>query len=572
MSVISRRPLWCAFFLVVPVLAYYFYGICPINQDESIDPWFYTGYANAFVALQRVFGWPYYAVRFAANIPAYALVDWFGSLRGYMVSRYLLILLAGIPLTLWVDRRFGWRPAVVTFLFFLCNPIFLRPVLWEYTQAYGIPYAIAGISAWLLAAPRPLFSRFMAGAAMFAAMASHVFLITAVGAFVLVALVQRVRKREFAALALYDILLPSAGALACLGVGYALYVLKVGVFDPTVLVSVQINAISAGHDYNVTHHTAFMTWGPKSLYMYVCPALLCLTAALLRRRLLATDHLATIWWFAFIYQAFYFGYQFFLKGFVVETYYYFDYLSVAICVLMALWAGLVSELDGRQRGITLLLGLTAVSPLVAMPIFGRLYASGQLPPQSFGSGVFALVAGGIAIVIVTSITLAAPRLRWAGGLSIAAGLVLVQGFSFWDLAHKKVFQAATFPRERGVYRVATDVSHIFAAYSTPERRLRGWYRTQSYSLGSAFSVMLLDTINPAFSLGGMPQIGEYEVKRLREPQTAYVLVLAEKKQDTVDGEAALSKAGFQTALEFDRRLGRDPYFAYARLLRLVRDK
>ena len=95
-----------------------------LNQGSTIDPYVYTGYIHNSGDLLSRYGLTYYSVRFGLILPAKAFTLAFGPEAGYLALRYVLTLLAGIPLYALIRRHMGVCVAVLTYCALITRPVF----------------------------------------------------------------------------------------------------------------------------------------------------------------------------------------------------------------------------------------------------------------------------------------------------------------------------------------------------------------------------------------------------------------------------------------------------------------
>src|SRR5215510_6731412 len=367
----NRRSLiYEALFLsLAPLVTWIVVGIVLINQDNFIDPWYYTGYGRIFPVLHALFDWPYYATRFPV-IGLNEAASLLPPVIGYGVLRYLLLLLCGLPLYVWARQSFGRGVACVSYLFLFWNPLLPRILLWDLTIFVSVPLALAGAAVWLLSEGRTPRLRVIAGALWMASIASHPFTATAIGVFVLVQSIRRIRNHEILQLLRHDFLPAAAGAGVCLLVGFIYYRVRIGPFDPMTFLTVTLDAVSAGNSFAESHRTPVLSWAAREYHVYVPLLCVILGGILLRRRLLANTAASGVWWFALAYFGVYLVYQLVFGRFVLETFYYFAHLAIVVFLLVpVILAELASTVDGRRKARVL---AAATLALAVIPFVNRL--------------------------------------------------------------------------------------------------------------------------------------------------------------------------------------------------------
>jgi len=136
--------------LLMPLISFWAMRFIPINQNQYLDPYVYTGYIHDFKDLIARYGLTYYSVRFGMIIPAQVFAYLFGPVSGYFAFRYVLALSAGMSLYYMVKRQFSQPVAAVTVIGLLTSPYFARALLWDYPDAAGVPFLVAAICLFLL--------------------------------------------------------------------------------------------------------------------------------------------------------------------------------------------------------------------------------------------------------------------------------------------------------------------------------------------------------------------------------------------------------------------------------------
>ena len=85
---------WAAV-LVAPLLGVALLRAPFVNALTDNDTWFYSGYGWALAHHVEIFGWFYYADRFTVVLPIAVSTGLFGPDGGYLVLRYLAVVMAG---------------------------------------------------------------------------------------------------------------------------------------------------------------------------------------------------------------------------------------------------------------------------------------------------------------------------------------------------------------------------------------------------------------------------------------------------------------------------------------------
>ncbi len=273
-------------------------GISMVDQQNYVDPEFYTGNGQSFETMWTVHGPTYYAARFPIMFVNTASQQVAPGLLGYVLLRFIVFLMAALPLYLLARRMFGVQVAVVSSAFLVLNPLFPRILNWDLTTFLSIPAALAGIALWY-AFPRTWSLAIVAAGFLFSvSVNSHVFTGTAIGIFLAVELVfAAFRPRGLRAYAgrLAGL---GLGALIRFGLGAVFYLAALGERSTEALLGVTTNAISAGRLYAETHDVPLADYYATNYEMYV-PLLTTAAAAVLNRhRLFSNTREARIIWFA----------------------------------------------------------------------------------------------------------------------------------------------------------------------------------------------------------------------------------------------------------------------------------
>jgi hypothetical protein len=554
-----------AFLLASPLLAWLVFDINLINQDTYVDPWFYTGYGQSFEKMVEVYRWPYYALRFPVIFLNTLCCSGDAPVAGYSLLRYALVLLAGVPLFILAQRHFGRVAAICSYLFLFCNALFLRVILWDLTPFVSIPAALAGICIWLLSEKWRLTGRFVAGALFAASINAHIFTLTAIGCFVAVDSAMSLGSAESRRRLVRELTAAILGAVAMIALGTIYYIVRIGVFDPRMLFSVNLFALRAGSSYVAANTRPFLVWIVGATY--VCVPVMLLAATIAMRRAMARSRAErVIVGFLAVYCAFYAVYCYFRGGFILHTFYYFGHLTIAVYLIVPVVVGLLVRLTGLARSIAVAFVLGLLLPVVALRV-----------EIERASGFFNTIITGLprlevfaAVSLLLVLLLAVKRLpRLLLPVVVALLAFSVQLATLADPAHRIVFDYRVSARERGVYLTGVEYIRFVAQYDTAARRVLVW-STNDLSLGSVTFTMLGDSIHAPFTGVRMPTIGERERERLALPQLRYVMMLAIRPEDLAGGKVALEHAGIRFRPVETRRLGDSGYSAVAELVEIVR--
>jgi len=188
MSTETGGPRWTwrdfAFLLITPVLAWWALRITLFMQHAYADPWFYTGAGQEFPTLVKQYGWAYYYVRFPIMFVNTLFCQGEEGVFGYVLLRYVIILISGGTLYGMALQQFGRLPARAAFLFLFLNPQYIAVTNWDLTPFLSVPAALTGAALWLWDGRRRGLKTFLAGAMFCVSINCHIFTITAVGCFI----------------------------------------------------------------------------------------------------------------------------------------------------------------------------------------------------------------------------------------------------------------------------------------------------------------------------------------------------------------------------------------------------
>ena len=556
--------------LLAPVAAWAVFGIVLINQDGYVDPWLYLGYGRAFNVLHAMFDWTYYGVRFPVVMLNEFFVGGDHPVAGYVALRYLLLLACGIPVYLWARATYGRYAAVIGYLFLFCNPLLPRILLWDLTTFVSVPMALAGMAVWLLS--ERVSGRFLSGALMMGAIASHAFTGTAIGTFLGVQAVRRIRSWEWRSLMRNDVLATALGAAAAFVVGCLYYYAELGPydFDPRVIVNVTVAAAGAGEGYAAVNHTPFLVWAAREFHVYVPLLCVAISAPLLGRRALENSTIAAAWWWGMLYTGMYYVYQLVFGRFVLETFYYFAHLSLVVFLLVPVIVGELKRAQPQRNAV--LVWSVGITALVLLPLTHHIApAFGKwLETTAYDNRTALGIVGALTGV---SIVFTRPLIRRGAALAVlGVFLLLVQTLTFSNSAHRWVFDSQHRARELGVYLAAVQMMDVFASNSTPDAPVLLWYCGPQRSILSVASTASLHTVNsPWANEPCQPRLGEYERKRLTSIQPRYVLMLSEDPGTFARQEASLKDDGYLVQDVFARAIGDATYRADLRLVQIMRE-
>ena len=529
--------------LFLPLVAFYAMRFVPINQNGYLDPYVYTGYIHDFKDLLARYGMTYYSVRFGMIVPGQWFAQLFGPEGGYLAFRYTLALIAGIPLYYMVKRQFSQPVAVVAVAAMVTSPYFARALLWDYPDAAGVPFLTAAICIFLMEG-RPSFLRdVLAGCCAAMAVNSNFFEISLIGIFGLIWLVFSVASHRPLKEVLRRVSGVALGALVIcfLGILYYWHAFgrPVNIFAPTLGMASNLQK-GGTRQWRVPG----ISWIARQIHVLI-PVLLSVCCVLIIRWRRVTFTSLIVVSFGLAATAFYYVEQFLLDSDVLQLFYYFSYLLPAVFLMLAFLWQMLWERIRLGASAFIGLGLTVfVVPLMAVSW------GGWVPPNLSVSHWLAL--GGAAIVVVFLATREWRRPAMQDTLCCLA-LVLVGGwFTFGLTNYSGLMQTGPTARnvEMDVYRVALQFMRVVPKIEERPGIIKFWYNNRiGNSINSVQSTHLwgyskLNTNPPEDP--GLPHLGEFQMKLLRDPQMRYLGLLCESEQELSQGLAALT----QESVEF----------------------
>jgi hypothetical protein len=552
--------------LLLPLVAFWVMRFIPINQNNYLDPYIYTGYIHAFPDLIARFGVTYYSVRFGLIVPAQWFAKVFGPMGGFFAFRYALAVIAGAPLYYTVKRNFSQPVAVMTVAGMMTSPYFARTLLWDYPDAAGVPFLVAAVCLFLLEERPSLWRDGLAGACTAMAVNSNFFEVSLIGIFGVVWLslallfrrpLKEVMKR-IGGVALGGFLITLLGCLyywRALGRPVNIYYVTLGM------------AFSQARGGAKAWRTPGAGWIVTQIQVLVPVFLVvcCVFVARWRRAALAS---LVVVGFGVAVTAFYYAEQFVLASNILEFFYYFSYFMPAVFLMLAfLWQALWERTRGSAPAF-IGLGLAA---LLAQWL-PAIWAGRTLPYLTLSQW---LALAGVAIVTVFLATrdwrLPAVQgmLPWLAlvllGVSFTAGMASYGGMIRNGPAAANM--------EMDVYRVALQFVGAVPKQAEHPGLIRFWYNNRvGNSINSVQSTYLwgyskLNASPPADP--GLPHLGEFQLQSLQNPELRYLVLLCESREECSQGLAALTQAGVVFKPEDDRILASGHYRIYYQLVELV---
>lgn len=552
--------------LLLPLAAFWVMRFVPINQNHFLDPYVYTGYIHNFDDLMARYGLTYYSVRFGLIVPAQWFARLFGVEDGYLAFRYVLALVASIPLYCVVKRHFSQPIAILTVAGMLTSPYFARALLWDYPDSAGVSFLTAAVCLFLLEERPSLWRDTLAGACAAMAVHSNFFVVALVGIFSLVwsflALWFRHPlkdvARHFSGVAL--------GAFLVTLLGCLYYWRAIG--RPADIFSVTFGmASSLANGGTRQWRVPGISWIATQIHVLL-PVLLGVCCILVTRWRRITFTGLVIVTFGVAATAFYYIEQLFLGSDVLQLFYYFSYLIPAVFLMLAyLWQALWEQ-TRRGAPAFVAMGLTALLGQWMLAIWG----DRTLPNLTI---LHWLALCGVA---VAALFLATRDWRWPSARSLLSwvALILLGGCftaAFSDYSNLMRNRHTTDNQEMDVYRVAQQFMHAVPKVSEHPGIIRFWYNNRiGNSINSVQSTFLwgyskINTNPPEDP--GLPHLGEFQLHLLRDPQLRYLGLLGETDEELSLGLAALTREGIEFTNADYRELASGDYRIYYQLVELT---
>ena len=537
--------------LLAPLAVYWGLRPVPVNQAGMLDPYFYTGYIHNFNDLIQRYDLTYYAVRFGLIGPGRLFAWMFGAEGGYFALRYVLALVACLPLYAFARRHLGRPVAALSYVALLSSPWFLRALLWEHPDATGVPFLLATMG--LLLWDREVSWR-DAAAGVCASMAvnSNLFTLAVAGIFgVAYAAVSVLYGTRWSTLWKRSLLF-GAGFLAVLTGGWLYYRRLLGVprnfFRPTLEIVQQLN----GGGMKVWRIPG-AGWVTTGFHVFV-PVLIaaCCVAVTVRRRMrfetavIAASGCGVV--------GFFWVHQFLLSGDTLQLFYYFSY-CIPSCFLMlaCAWQALADRAGGDVAVWAWAAGMVAPWLVVA---------NGARAVEGTGWSVWL----GLAVATLAAVALGGAgwrRREWGGGLAVAAGILMGIAIAcglgggrhgetgLQQYAVIRAFAAADALRdgddgELSLYRLSLQVMESAPKQAEHPGGLLFWYPHRPHNFMDSLQSTYLwgySRFNGPEPNLGLPALDAVQVRTLRDGSVRYLAMLGDSRAELEQGLEALRRAG-----------------------------
>jgi hypothetical protein len=531
---------------LTPILTVIALRLPLINQLNYADPWFYSAFAWVPKHQFAVFGWNYFSVRFPAILAIGVFERVFGAGDGYLLLRYLLAVASGLSLYLCVRRFASVSVALGTAVLLYLQPFFSRMLLWDYSAFVEVSVGLAGVALWFWSDRRRLSWTLLPGAALAAGVFANALFGTAVLVLFLVEGVAAIRQRGPARIAYFARL--GVAAVAAIGVfllGYLSYLEILGGLSPYDLLRPTIKFLAENSKNSSPYRFPASSWLLREPRIWGPVIMSIALVAVLRRRILAITLEARIAQMCVAYTAFLWLYRFLITSSVIETWWAYSVVVVAMAPAMGvLLHELVDRSTRPRRWAAIALGAFALTAILIRDVSGpaneaystlakhegllvALLAIGVTAAVGIGSRVVPRAASLTLLVVVLAIMSFAPSVLDGRGTT---GIFVTRGSTEWN-----------------AYGAGQRFADLVRNYDNPKHRVFLWYP----GLLGYVSIAWLDlpqdadTLNevgvPTESLGHLTPLG---AARLKQPEVAYVLIIAPRLREVLSGSEALAAGGF----------------------------
>ncbi len=557
-------PLEGAAVVLSPLVAFFALHLARMVPAGMIDPYFYTAYAqNGRDLVERYGDGHYYWVRLGFILPARAAYLAFGAVPGFYVLRYLLALVAVVPVYLLLRRLHGPAAGTLGVAVVLASPVILHSWGTDYPDSAAVSYLFAGTACLVMptAARRPRLARLawvtLSGVAL--ALAVHCQFISAplVGAIVISYAAVNLWRQPLQVLAHLAVLAVCAAAVTGALAGLAQLVFgSHNIIAPTITASKHFRT----PEQLALWHSTTWRWVLNDTYLLALPAALAgWCAARLGRGGGVSSAELTVVVAVALEGLLYAGLQFYGSTATLEYYLYSSMLWPGVCLVTAfLLTALSRPLLARAWTAAVPVALVALLPPLISLFSHRLQF--RLVP----AGVLVL-AGVTLVALVGRLARRLPASRppaaaaRAAAVGTAAGLVVAGCFALTIAgpvrlsASDRVPGQVNFPhvsyagvilgdgrRELDAYRIASGL-HLMV----PGARNRGddlmlWWPPNQNAQVNQPAAQYLWHINSL--RGTMPRLLRVDLKTLRARRPGLLLLLSATGDEFPSAVRALSAA------------------------------
>jgi hypothetical protein len=522
--------------LVMPVVVLALLRVSPYFRLNNGDPFIYIGYANDFVGHVERFGYTYHSVRFGLIFPLRLSLA-FGPVWGYFILRYVLYLVAIVPMYI-VLRRYGRRLALFGPVLFVANPVSAEAILTTHPDTIVVPCFAALLCLLVLAIRtrgwRAATIGLVAGLVAGIGMNANIFFAPLLGVAMLVVCIVLLTDRR-----IVDML--RIGASYVVGVGgvcVAGMLAYKHLFGDADIYQTTINQ-GRNLQNTSTFRSPSYVWLETRRYTYapLIAGLLGATVLWQRRRERYPDRserFVIVGVFVAALAVF-FVHEFVFDGNSIETSYYYSYLIGPTCVVVA------SALAWRKS----IRPVPAVV-LLAFPIVAA-YVS-----QTFSIGgiaLFAAIAGALCVAVIWSKTaLAVAAAVLAMNLAWGASprtIPAIPGAAFQFEPHYEDAFGSYDTTGYDAYRIASELPDAVPSIPNGAVPLNFWYHTGDALLDSVEATYHWETLTVQHRPApGMPDINAQDLTKLKSLVGGYVVLLARTNPEIDAGLDSLVTAGF----------------------------
>jgi hypothetical protein len=533
-----------------PLLAVAVLRLPMLNQLDWADAWFYSGYAWVPKHHFGLYGWNYFSVRFPAILSIGVFERVFGTDAGYVVLRYLLAAGTGTALYLCV-RRFAsvWIAVATTMLLYL-DPFFSRMLLWDYAGFAAVSAGVAGFALWWWSEGRRLAWTLLPGAALAIALFANALIGTALAVLFVVEAAAALRLVRVAVVrtAARFVLLAVAGVLV-LALGYVGYVAIIGSFAPSDLIRPTVEFVRSNKENSAPYQQPVSGWIHHELRIWPPVVLSFALVAALGRRVLGTDLPARIAQLCIGYTALLWVYRFTVTSAVIETWWAYAFVVVAMAPALGVLLWSVTERARVSK-------VAAAAPLVLAVLTailirnvpgpaGDAYAWVTRHPNAIFALLTLSLAGGLALAL-------RGRVPALAGLAVVLVLFTVMTWSPSALDGRGT--TGVFVTDGGTewkaYRAARSFVNLVRAYDSPNSRVYTWYpgTLGLTSIGWATLPHYGTTVEQLGTDMPVDHLTPLGRARLQQPNVGFVLVMSPRAKDLPAARAAMLGNGFGARL------------------------
>ena len=300
-------------------------------------------------------------VRVGFIVPARICYLLFGTVAGFAVLRYLLALVAIVPVYVLFLRLAGRSAAAFASVLVLLSPVFVASLGTDYPNSACLAYLTAGTACLFMpSAPgrRPVWVGLAAAAFTMAAWSLDVTLVLA-GAAAVVYAVPRLRSQpRQLALELGLSVLVAVSVSACLSLGSELVLGRWDYFLPTF----RSSRVLAGSTERARWHSTSLQWLPYLDYLLVLPVVACAFLIARGRRVVRLSDRQTAMGVTLLLQVAGFAYlEFGFRGWMLEDHYFSSLLWPAAYLTLAVVAVDLAPRVFADRRVSWLPAVTVVA-------------------------------------------------------------------------------------------------------------------------------------------------------------------------------------------------------------------